>query len=135
MNQQETPTLGVSPDKVCFIIQKAREFHAKEEVVIPEEPSAPADDWALQVLADHVDDPSYQELRDLIGAMDEEEQVNMVALMWLGRGDYTGDEWNTALGDARQRLSAHTAEYLIATPMVADYLEEGLSMLGYSCGE
>ena len=133
MNRQEPVAMDVSPDKVCFIIQKAHEFHAKEEVVIPEEPSAPSDDWALQVLADHSDDPSYQELRDLISTMDTEEQVNLVALMWLGRGDYAGDEWDTALADARQRLSSHTAEYIIATPMVADYLEEGLTMLGYSC--
>ena len=133
MNRQEPVAMDVRPDKVCFIIQKAHEFHAKEEVVIPEEPSAPSDDWALQVLADHSDDPSYQELRDLISTMDTEEQVNLVALMWLGRGDYAGDEWDTALADARQRLSSHTAEYIIATPMVADYLEEGLTMLGYSC--
>ncbi|HTT08006.1 MAG TPA: DUF3775 domain-containing protein [Gammaproteobacteria bacterium] len=133
MDRQEPVALGVSTDKICFIIQKAREFHAKEEVVIPEEPSAPADDWALQVLADHSGDPSYQELHALIGAMDAEEQVNLVALMWLGRGDYAGDEWDAALADARQRLSSHTAAYIIATPMVSDYLEEGLAMLGYSC--
>jgi hypothetical protein len=127
--------LEVSLDKVCFIILKAREFHAKEEVVIPEQPTSPADDWARQVLADHRDDPCYQELRYLIDSMDAEEQVNLVALMWLGRGDYFPDEWQDALSDARLNLSNHTAEYIIGTPLVADYLEEGLSALGYSCNE
>jgi hypothetical protein len=56
-----------------------------------------------------------------------------VALMWLGRGDYDLEEWEDALEQARESWSAHTAEYLIATPLVADYLEEGLSMHGYSC--
>lgn len=130
---EEEPTLGVSPEKICNLIARARAFHAKEEVVIPEQPSSPTDNWALQVLADHKDDPSYQELRYLIGGMDEEEQTNLVALMWLGRGDYSEDEWNEALDDARGRLSDHTAEYVIATPLVADYLEEGLSALGYTC--
>ena len=55
--------LELSLDKVCFIVLKAREFHAKEEVVIPEEPLSPTDDWALQILADQRDDPSYQELK------------------------------------------------------------------------
>lgn len=127
--------LEVSLDKVCFIILKAREFHAKEEVVIPEQPTSPADDWALQVLADHLDDSCYQELRYLIESMDEEEQVNLVALMWLGRGDYSADEWEEVLADARTNLSRHTAEYIIGTPLVAEYLEEGLSALGYSCTE
>jgi hypothetical protein len=131
MNDEQA--LAVSPDKVCFLIGKAREFHAKEEVVIPEEPTAPADDWARQVLADHKDDPSYQELHELIDAMDVEEQVNLVALMWLGRGDFSTAEWNDALEEAGDRLTAHTADYIIATPLVADYLEEGLSALGYTC--
>lgn len=127
--------LGISTDKVCFIILKAREFHAKEQVVIPEPGSNPTDDRALQVLADHADDPTYQELKYLIEDMDEEEQVNLVALMWLGRGDYSADEWGNALADARARLSNHTAEYVIGTPLVADDLEEGLSELGYACQE
>ncbi len=131
MNDEQA--LAVSPDKVCFVIGKAREFHAKEEVVIPEEPTAPTDDWALQVLADHKDDPSYLELHELIDAMDVEEQINLVALMWLGRGDFSTAEWSEALEEAGDRLSAHTADYIIATPLVADYLEEGLSALGYTC--
>ena len=127
--------LELSLDKVCFIVLKAREFHAKEEVVIPDELSSPTDDWALQILADHRNDPSYQEIKYLIDSMDEEEQVNLVALMWLGRGDYSADEWEEALSEARSRLSAHTAEYIISTPLIADYLEEGLSAFGYSCEE
>jgi hypothetical protein len=107
--------LAVSPDKVCFLIARAREFHAKEDVVIPEEPMGSAEDWARQVLADHRDDPSYQELHELIDAMDVEEQVNLVALMWLGRGDFSTAEWSEALQEAGERLSAHTADYIIAT--------------------
>ena len=133
MAGDEKPTLEVGPDKICHVIAGAREFHAKEEVVIPEEPSNPADDWALQVLADHKDDPTYQELRYLIEGMDVEEQVNLVALIWLGRGDYSVEEWGEALEEARNRLTDRTADYVIATPLVADYLEEGLSLLGYSC--
>ncbi len=127
--------LEISLDKICFIILKAREFHAKEEVVIPEQPIGPADDWALQVLANHRDDPCYQELKYLIDFMDEEEQVSLVALMWLGRGDYSAEEWEEALSDARSSLSNHTAEYIIGTPLISDYLEEGLSVFGYSCEE
>jgi hypothetical protein len=85
--------LEVNPEIVCFIIIKAREFHAKEEVVIPEEPSAPGDDWALQVLADHSDDLTYLELSSTIDDLEPGQQASLVALMWLGRGDYDADEW------------------------------------------
>ena len=127
--------LGVNPQTVCYIIGKAHEFHAKEEVVIPETPNESADDWALQVLADHVDDPTYNELKDAIDSMDSEQQCNLVALMWVGRGDFSEQEWEAALEEARDNWTRHTAEYLIGTPLVADYLEEALSMLGYSCEE
>ncbi len=125
--------LSISPEKVCYIILKAREFHAKEQVVIPEDRSGLSEDWALQILADHRGDSCYQELQYLIDAMDQEEQINLVALMWLGRGDYSVEEWEDALAEARAQLTERTAAYVIRTPLVADYLEEGLSELGYSC--
>jgi hypothetical protein len=55
-----------------------------------------------------------------------------LALTWLGRGDYTKDEWRDALEEARRIHDEKEAQYLIGTPLLADYLEEGLSQLGYS---
>ncbi len=40
--------LNINPEIVCAIIQKAREFHAKEDVVITETPDSYSDDWARQ---------------------------------------------------------------------------------------
>lgn len=126
--------IELNPDNVCFIIEKAREFHAKEQVSIPEAPTSPADDWALQVLADHLDDFSYRELRSTINDLEPDQQICLVALMWLGRGDFSLDEWDEALQTAQEAYNGRTAEYLIATPLVADYLEEGLNAHGYTCG-
>lgn len=137
MNEQSEGEimLEVNPEIVCFIIAKAHEFHAKEQVVIPEQPDSPSDDWALQVLADHEDDATYQELKSTIDDLEPDQQEALVALMWLGRGDYDVDEWQAALEAARDSHNERTAEYLISTPLVASYLEEGLSLLGYSCEE
>lgn len=126
--------IDVNPDTVSFLIDKAREFHAKEQVSIPEQPTSPADDWARQVLADHLDDFSYQELRTTINDLEPDQQICLVALMWLGRGDFAIEEWDDALAQARDAYNARTAEYLIATPLVADYLEEGLNLHGYERG-
>lgn len=123
--------MDLNPDTVRFIIDKAREFHVKEEVTIPEEPLSPSDDWARQILADHADDPSYQEIKATIDDLEPDQQVTLVALMWLGRGDYAADEWDNAVKNAQDSWNERTAEYLLGTPLVADYLSEGLDMLGY----
>ena len=125
--------LEINPDTVCAIIERAREFQAKEEVVIPEEPGSPSDDWALQILADHADDLTYQETTTAVNDLDRDQQVCLVALMWLGRGDYTLDDWDTVLSDAEQSWNERTAEYLLATPLVADYLYAGLEAHGHTC--
>lgn len=54
--------LNINPETVCHIIEKAREFQAKEQVVIPDVQDSPADDWPLQVLAEHTGDLTYQEV-------------------------------------------------------------------------
>lgn len=124
--------MDLNPDTVRFIIDKAREFHVKEEVTIPEAPLSPSDDWARQILADHADDPSYEEVKTTVDDLEPDQQVTLVALMWLGRGDYAAEEWDSAIENAQDSWNERTAEYLLGTPLVADYLSEGLDALGYN---
>lgn len=51
------PTLSISPEKVCFIVVKAREFDAKDIVTDPDSSSNASDDAMRSVLEDHADDP------------------------------------------------------------------------------
>jgi len=125
--------LDINPEILCFIIDKAHQFHVKEAVTIIEVPTSPADDWARQALADHQDDLTYQELVTTINDLDPNQQVQLVALMWLGRGDFDVSEWDVAKETAGDAWNEWTADYVIATPLVADYLSEGLNLLGYSC--
>ena len=129
--------LHISLDFICFLMLKAREFQAKEPVVIPETPNSPSDNWALQILADHAEDLSFQEVQSAVLDLDPEQQAELIALMWLGRGDYSLEEWETALQEARCYQAGHenTAQYLLAHPFISDYLEEGLIAHGYSCEE
>ena len=124
--------MDLNPDTVFYLVDKAREFHVKEAVTIPEVPLSPTDDWARQVLADHADDPVFQELKTMIDDLEPDQQVSLVALMWVGRGDYAAAEWNSAIEQAKDSWNQRTADYLIGTPLVADYLCEGLDQLGYT---
>jgi hypothetical protein len=126
--------LTIDPDTLCFIIAKAREFQAKEGVVIPEtHPDSPSENWAMQVLADHSDDHTMLEVQSAVADLDDRQQSELVALMWLGRGDYTMEEWEQAVVDAADARSDHTPEYLLAHPLVSYYLEEGMGAHGLSC--
>jgi len=128
-------TLAISPEKVCFIIVKAREFDAKDEVTEPDPASNPSDDKDVSVLEEHADDPVVEELTSLINSLSEDEQIDLVALMWLGRDDYSASDWSEVRREAARAHNDRTAEYLIGTPLLADFLEEGLSKLDYSCEE
>jgi hypothetical protein len=127
--------LTISPEKVCFIIIKAREFDAKDEVTEPDPGSNPSDDKDAAVLEDHADDPVVEEVTSLIDSLSEDEQIDLVALAWLGRDDYSASDWSSVREEAARAHNKRTASYLLGMPLVGDFLEEGLSLLGYSCEE
>ncbi|MGO9673268.1 MAG: DUF3775 domain-containing protein [Methylocella sp.] len=122
----------INPDKVCFVIVKAREFDVQVEDQEADDSNATDDNFA-SVFASEEDDSVHKELKAFIDAMDEDEQCELVALCWLGRGDFSTDEWDVAVAEARSRRQGSTADYLIGIPLVSDYLEEGLSKFDLSC--
>jgi len=129
------PTLSISPEKLCFVIAKAREFDVKDVVTDPDVVSNAADDAMMSVLEDHPDDPTYDELKSFIGALTQDEQIDLVALTWLGRGDGTLDDWDDLREEAARAHNRRTAAYLLGKPMLADHLEEALAQFGMSCEE
>jgi hypothetical protein len=141
----ETPTVedevarfGISHEKVCFVIMKAREFEVKDAVTEPNPGSIQSDDRMISVLEDHGDDPVQQELTAFVSALCEDEQVDLVALAWLGRDDNTVEDWPDIREEAARAYrtrKAHTANYLLGMPLVSEYLEEALSTFGVSCDD
>ncbi|MDA0704114.1 MAG: DUF3775 domain-containing protein [Proteobacteria bacterium] len=113
------------PPKVRFIIAKARAFDAKVEVENPRGAPYEEDD-DQSILEDFADDATLEELREAIESLNDDEQLELVALMWVGRGDYEAEEWDDAIEEAEADRSTSTAEYLIGTPLLSDYLEGGL---------
>ncbi len=134
-DEDDEVTLSISPEKACFIIVKAREFDVKDDVTEPDPGSNPSDDKDVAVLEDHEDDPVVEELTSFIDALSEDEQIDLVALVWLGRDDYTAKDWQAVREEAARAHNNRTAAYLLGIPLLGDFLEEGLSMLGYSCAE
>jgi hypothetical protein len=123
--------LGISTEKVRFIIVKARQFDAKEGDADPDEGSNPTDDGAADVLEDKPDDDAVrQELVSFINGLNDEEQINLVALAWVGRGTFDIEDWDEAIDTARTEHNKRTAQYLLGLPLLGDYLAEGLEAFG-----
>jgi len=125
--------LTIALEKLAYIIEKAREYDAE----VPTDPDAAAgsdaaDDDERQILLDTPDNPTEQELRDAIDGLNIDEREELLALMWLGRGDYAAGDWSAALRQARDTRTATETNYLLGTPLLADYLAEGVDALGLS---
>jgi hypothetical protein len=120
--------LTISLDKVCYVIAKARELDVK---VAPEE----LDDGSSmeRILEDYADDATLDELRGFLAAQSDDELRELLALSWIGRGDFSADEWLDVMKEVRDVREKHTVDYLIGTPLLADYLEEGLAQFNLAC--
>ena len=131
----DVPELSLSEEKLCFLVTKAREFDVKDVVTDPDDGSNPTDDAMISILEHHKDDPVVQEIVAAVHAMTIDEQVDLVTLVWLGRGDGTLDDWSELRAEAARQHNNRTASYLLGMPLLPDYLEEGMAPFGMSCDE
>jgi hypothetical protein len=124
------PEISVSAEKVAFLIEKTREFDVKEGATDPASGSNAIDDGMIDVLQDNGSDPVAQEITGFVNSLTEDEQVDVIALMRLGRGDAEVEEWNKLRRETREAREQPTVRVLLGEPLVSDYLAEGLSALG-----
>jgi hypothetical protein len=123
--------IDLNRDTIQFLIDRSREFHTRDDVSFGEEPDIDDEDWSQQVSSSFASDPYYQELKTTIEDLEPDQQMTLVALMWVGRGDFSADEWGDALKEAAESWTETTADYLIGTPMMSDYLAEGVEQLEF----
>ncbi|MBO9433973.1 DUF3775 domain-containing protein [Ruegeria sp. R13_0] len=72
------------------------------------------------------------ELRAFVDRMSEDEQAELVAIMWIGRESFFAEDLAEAIATAKSEASTPCADYLIGTPHMSDHLENGLDALGIS---
>ena len=121
--------LEISPTKVGYVIVKSRECAAK---VGAWDDGPTSDHDADSILEAFSDDATLAELKEFIHDLNEDEQVSLVALAWIGRGSFAPDELDEAMSTARAERNNRTEHYLVGIPLLSDYLEEALDRLGYS---
>jgi len=127
--------LTIPLQKLAFIIEKQREFDAEVPADATDGGYNAYDDGERDILLDTPDNSTLQELRDAISGLNTDEQEDLLALMWVGRGDFTAAEWPAAMKLARETRTKSEPDYLIGTPLLSDYLEEAVAALGLSLEE
>jgi hypothetical protein len=125
---------ALNPDKACFIIYKARELSAAIEP-IDDSASNASDDNFASALTTANDHPVRAELRAFILGLDQDESTELIALCWVGRGDFAKEDWADAMAASAERDGPRTADYLLEMELLGDYLEEGLATFDLGCGD
>jgi hypothetical protein len=126
------PELALDADTAFYILLKAREFDAKEEAVDPDQGSNPSDDEDVDILEFNPDDAVEEELAAAIDPLNEDEKLDLIALVLIGRGDFGFGEWAEARDSGREVDLSQITRFILENPTVSDHLEEALSQLGYS---
>ncbi|MET0368030.1 MAG: DUF3775 domain-containing protein [Methylobacterium sp.] len=124
--------MDLAPDTVADIVIRLRAIEVKEGPTDPDSGSNPIDDGATDVLVSGTDDATESEVRGMIAGMDDDSRAELLALLYIGRGDMEPEEWDAAVKFAREREAAGegAVKELLGSPDAGDLLEEGLDALG-----
>lgn len=126
---------NLSNEIVCQIITKAKEIGVARDLYLPGDPESPELEGAIDVLAEDKNDLTRAELRDTINQLEPDQQEELIALMFIGGGDFEKEEWLSALSEARKIPVKKRADFLLSKPMLADFLQDGLAAFGFACEE
>jgi hypothetical protein len=132
IDASERPMPEINPAKVCFVIEKSREY-LSEDLGVDPDASNPTDDDERVVLTDAAGHSVRRELIEFIRDLDVDESAALVALAWIGRGDFEPQEWRKAVALAGERAAGPTWKYLLGMALLPDYLEDALSAFDRSC--
>jgi Protein of unknown function (DUF3775) len=130
--EPQLPILTIPPDRAFAILLKARQFDVKVPQTDPDSGSNPSDDNSVDALEFGPEDNTRNELISAIHDLNDDEQSDLVALILLGRGDFTLSEWHLARQTAGQIGRNHIPRYIAEIPLASDFLEEGLSQFNLS---
>ena len=132
IEEEKMPNLAITADVAFSIVLKAREFDEKVDQTDPDSSSNPTDDGSIDALEFGPHDQTRHELVSAISDLNDDEQLDIIALIYLGRGDFTLAEWDDARQAATEIGRQGTPRFVVGIPLVSDYLEEGLSLFGAS---
>jgi hypothetical protein len=86
----------------------------------------------LDTLDASLNNPPLRALKERIAALSPDGRQELMALLWIGRGDYTAAQWEAALDEAQRRANAGDVDDIAERVPLHDYLVKGLYLLDLS---
>ena len=131
------PELRISVEKVCALIEAARELAGKVPSTAGDRTTT-GDDSELVTIEEpegigENEDARRRETVEFIAGLNVEEQTDLLALIWLGRGDYDIEDWDEAVAEAEARIAARDPDYMIGDAALPEYLGDGIEGFGLTC--
>ena len=127
-------------DTLCRIILRAREYEAQTPTDYDGGEAAEnvdgADEEALSVLDDSINDSVEEELKAAFEDLGEDQLAEVLAFCWVGQGTYEAADWDEAMDEAQSIVTDGTEgaiDELMEKPMLASVLESGLAACDLSC--
>ena len=127
------PELRISTEKVCDFIEAAREVAGKVPSTAGDHTTT-GDDSKLVTIEDYPgEDDRRGQMVEFIAGLNVDEQIDLLALIMLGRGDYEIDDWEVAVAEAQGRIAARDPDFMIGDAALPEYLGDGLEAFDRSC--
>ena len=128
-------------ETLCRIVLRAREYEAQTPSDYDADEAADnvddEDEGALSVLDDSINDSVEEELRSIMEDLGEDQLIEVLALCWVGAGNYDASDWDEALQDAQDMHddggSEGVIDELLDMPLLPSVLEAGLAAFDLSC--
>jgi len=130
--------LNIDPDTIRHFILKARaisadlsdDYNDGSERESELDPTTLTDRHSHEGLQEEEsEDLTSEELSELLDDLNIDEAAQLVAIVWIGRGDFDASDWEDAVKQARERAVGPTSRYLLGMPQLGDFLESGLNAL------
>jgi hypothetical protein len=124
--------LGISLEVVATVVNLANAVQSPDEGSMgdgDEDEERDDDD-------DEEEEVTLDLLTDFIDDLNDDEQAALIALAWVGRGDYDAEGWDEAVKLAAERNAKGTASgYLVDMAGLGDLLSDGVAAFGLSIEE
>lgn len=140
MQQRVQPEfdLTIGPETVRLFVLKARAISAglNDDYDAGHEHEIELDDQSRDshshdgLAEEEEENLTATELRALFNDLNVDEAADLIAIMFVGRGDFEAREWDQAVAEARTRVNKRFPTYLMGMPMLGEWLEEGLEKIG-----
>jgi hypothetical protein len=103
-------------------------FTHVDDILHPQTSSNPEDSRSLLSLHKVKGTPPYKKLNRLVDHLQPHQRCQILALIWIGRGEFSADQWELAINKAKEFKQHNITDYMISLAEVSSFLKNGIKL-------